>query len=93
MCGIAGCELTGHGKATDLVLVLFKKRNQRVFIQWVGFTTRMIMATPQNNAWIAFQRVPQAVPIQILFTKSNIDQRDTATLPLNQCVGCKRGRQ
>ena len=93
MCGIAGCELTGHGKATDLISVLFKKRNQRIFIQWAGFTTRMIMTTFQNNAWIAFQRIPQAVPIQILSTKTNIDQCDAATLPLNQCVGCKRSRQ
>ena len=89
MCGITGCELTGHGKATDLILVRLKKRNQRVFIQWVGFTTSMIMATHQNNAWIALQRIPKAMPIQILFTKSDIDQRDAATLPFNQCVGCK----
>ena len=50
----------------------------------------MVVTASHDQRRITFQRILQTVLIQIAFPKSDIDKRNSPTLPFDQRVCCQR---
>ncbi len=88
---IPDCEITGDRKGRDRPHERWNGRLQRRHIERC-LVAMHVMAPGQEDHRIVSQSLGEPATSKILLGEADHDQGRAATLPLDQCIRCKRGR-